>query len=49
MYEQLGFEVVGRVPDAVEGEDAVIYWRSLRDIVLEGSAVEEAALEDVAR
>jgi ribosomal protein S18 acetylase RimI-like enzyme len=48
MYDQLGFAVVGRVPDAVEGEDAVIYWRSLQDIVLEGSAVAEAALEDVA-
>jgi ribosomal protein S18 acetylase RimI-like enzyme len=29
MYEALGFEVVGRLPDAVEGEDALIYWRSL--------------------
>ncbi len=29
MYEDLGFEVVGRVPDAVGGEDAVIYWRRL--------------------
>jgi GNAT superfamily N-acetyltransferase len=27
LYEELGWEVTGRVPDAVEGEDAVIYWR----------------------
>jgi GNAT superfamily N-acetyltransferase len=32
MYRQLGFDEVGRVPRAVEGEDAVIYWRSLEDI-----------------
>ncbi len=32
MYRQLGFDEVGRVPHAVEGEDAVIYWRSLQDI-----------------
>jgi GNAT superfamily N-acetyltransferase len=29
LYEELGFEVVGRVPRAVEGEDALIYWRAL--------------------
>ena len=29
MYEELGFVVTGRVPAAVEGEDAVIYWRAL--------------------
>jgi ribosomal protein S18 acetylase RimI-like enzyme len=27
LYERLGFEVVGRVPAAVEGEDAFVYWR----------------------
>ena len=27
LYEQLGFEVVGRVPDAIGGEDAIVYWR----------------------
>ena len=32
MYRKLGFEEVGRIPDAVDGEDAVIYWRSLEDI-----------------
>jgi GNAT superfamily N-acetyltransferase len=32
MYRQLGFDEVGRIPRAVEGEDAVIYWRSLEDI-----------------
>jgi ribosomal protein S18 acetylase RimI-like enzyme len=29
LYEQLGFEVVGRVPDAINGEDAIVYWRKL--------------------
>jgi ribosomal protein S18 acetylase RimI-like enzyme len=29
LYERLGFEVVGRVPEAVDGEDAFIYWRRL--------------------
>jgi GNAT superfamily N-acetyltransferase len=29
MYERLGFRVVGRIPAAVDGEDAVVYWRSL--------------------
>ncbi len=29
LYERLGFQAVGRVPDAVEGEDAIIYWRRL--------------------
>jgi GNAT superfamily N-acetyltransferase len=32
MYQRLGFEEVGRVPRAVEGEDALIYWRSLDDV-----------------
>ena len=32
MYVTLGFEEVGRIPRAVEGEDALIYWRSLDDI-----------------
>jgi GNAT superfamily N-acetyltransferase len=32
MYEKLGFEEVGRIPAAVEGEDALIYWRSLQDV-----------------
>jgi len=27
LYESLGWREIGRVPDAVEGEDAVIYWR----------------------
>jgi GNAT superfamily N-acetyltransferase len=34
MYRQLGFDEVGRIPSAVEGEEAVIYWRSLEDIAL---------------
>jgi ribosomal protein S18 acetylase RimI-like enzyme len=29
LYEQLGFEVVGRVPEAVAGEDALVYWRRI--------------------
>lgn len=29
LYEEVGFQVVGRVPRAVEGEDALIYWRAL--------------------
>ena len=29
MYRQLGFQEIGRVPGAVDGEDAIIYWRSL--------------------
>jgi len=29
LYERLGFEVVGRVPEAVAGEDALVYWRRL--------------------
>jgi ribosomal protein S18 acetylase RimI-like enzyme len=32
MYQRLGFKEVGRIPRAVEGEDAVVYWRSLEDI-----------------
>ena len=35
MYRELGFEELGRVPEAVDGEDAVIYWRSLEDIGVE--------------
>jgi L-amino acid N-acyltransferase YncA len=27
LYERLGFEIVGRVPEAVDGEDAYVYWR----------------------
>ena len=29
LYERLGFEVVGRVPEAIDGEDALVYWRKL--------------------
>jgi GNAT superfamily N-acetyltransferase len=32
MYRKLGFEEVGRIPDAVDGEDALVCWRSLEDI-----------------
>ena len=27
LYEGFGFQAVGRVPQAVEGEDAIVYWR----------------------
>jgi hypothetical protein len=42
MYRQLGFDEVGRVPAAVDGDAAVIYWRSLEDIVFEDREVDEA-------
>lgn len=29
LYERLGFEVVGRIPDAIEHEAGIIYWRRL--------------------
>jgi GNAT superfamily N-acetyltransferase len=29
LYEELGWQVIGRLPRAVEGEDAIIYWRSV--------------------
>jgi L-amino acid N-acyltransferase YncA len=32
LYRRLGFAEVGTIPRAVDGEDAVIYWRSLEDI-----------------
>jgi GNAT superfamily N-acetyltransferase len=31
LYERLGFVQIGRIPEAVEGEAARIYWRSLAD------------------
>jgi GNAT superfamily N-acetyltransferase len=31
LYRRLGFVEVGRIPAAVDGEDAVIYWRSLEE------------------
>jgi GNAT superfamily N-acetyltransferase len=31
LYRQLGFLEVGRIPAAVDGEDAIVYWRSLED------------------
>ena len=31
LYERLGFRQIGLIPDAVEGEAARIYWRSLAD------------------
>ena len=29
MYRELGFDEIGLIPDAVDGDDAVIYWRRL--------------------
>lgn len=29
LYEQLGWREIGRVPVALDGEDAVIYWRAV--------------------
>ena len=29
LYERLGFEAVGRIPEAVDGEAAIVYWRRL--------------------
>ena len=29
LYEDLGFDVVGRVPEAFDGEDAIVYWRRI--------------------
>jgi ribosomal protein S18 acetylase RimI-like enzyme len=29
LYERLGFEVVGRVPEVIDGEAVLIYWRRL--------------------
>lgn len=29
LYERLGFEVVGRVPEVIDGEAVLIYWRKL--------------------
>jgi ribosomal protein S18 acetylase RimI-like enzyme len=29
LYERLGFQVIGRIPEAVDGEEALIYWRKV--------------------
>jgi ribosomal protein S18 acetylase RimI-like enzyme len=29
LYERLGFEVVGRVPDVIDGQAVLVYWRRL--------------------
>jgi ribosomal protein S18 acetylase RimI-like enzyme len=31
LYERLGFAVVGRVPEVIDGEAVLIYWRRLDD------------------
>ncbi len=35
LYKRLGFEEIGRIPDAVDGEAAVLYYRSLSDVDVE--------------
>jgi ribosomal protein S18 acetylase RimI-like enzyme len=32
LYRRLGFEEIGRIPHALPGEDAFLYWRSLADV-----------------
>jgi len=32
LYRRLGFEEIGRIPRALPGEDAFLYWRSLADV-----------------
>lgn len=29
LYERLGFELIGRVPEVIDGEAVLIYWRKL--------------------
>ena len=29
LYEELGWQQMGRVPNAVDGEPAIIYWRAV--------------------
>jgi GNAT superfamily N-acetyltransferase len=29
LYEELGWQIIGRIPRAVDGQDALIYWRSV--------------------
>ena len=36
MYARFDFKEIGRIPDAVDGEDALIYWRSLQDVETRG-------------
>jgi hypothetical protein len=31
LYEELGWREIGRIPDAVDGEEAIIYWRRVGD------------------
>jgi GNAT superfamily N-acetyltransferase len=47
LYTKLGFEEVGRIPRAVEDEDALIYWRSLDDISGNGDSAGEAKSNSV--
>lgn len=32
LYESVGFVVIGRIPDAKNGQDGMIYWRSLAEV-----------------
>jgi len=29
LYERLGMQVAGRIPEAIDGRDAIVYWRKL--------------------
>jgi GNAT superfamily N-acetyltransferase len=31
LYERNGWREIGRIPDAIDGEEAVIYWRAVAD------------------
>ncbi|MGD0083699.1 MAG: GNAT family N-acetyltransferase [Acidimicrobiales bacterium] len=31
LYEEMGWREIGRIPDAVDGEEAIIYWRRVPD------------------
>jgi GNAT superfamily N-acetyltransferase len=31
LYEALGWREIGRIPEAVDGEEAIIYWRRVGD------------------
>jgi hypothetical protein len=39
LYERLGFQVIGSIPDAIDGESIVIYWRHLPERRLEFAAL----------
>lgn len=42
LYEELGWREIGRIPEAVGGDDALIYWRS---VAADGSLSEDSGAE----